>query len=94
MYNWTIQGRSHLEDGCFRCHYGYHSANLYGRTAVNSTRGKTEESLGVLGKKRKKLFIEHEEMVEVARVELANFISVYKGFKVLHVTMHVTCSAN
>ena len=31
----------------FWCHYGYHSANLYGRTAVNSTRGKTEESLGV-----------------------------------------------
>ena len=35
----------------FWCHYGYHSANLYGRTTVNSTRGKTEESLGVLGKK-------------------------------------------
>ena len=71
MANWTIQRRIHPKEGCFRCHYGYHSANLYGRTAVNSTRGKTEESLGVLGKKRKKLFIEHEEMVKVIKVELA-----------------------
>jgi len=72
MSNWTIQRRGHLEEEFCGCHYGCQSANLYGRTAVNSTRGKTEESLGVLGKKRGKLFIEHEEMVEVARVELAS----------------------
>ncbi len=57
MSNWTIQRRGHLEDGCCGCHDRCHSANLYGRTAVNSTRGKTEESLGVLGKKRKKLIL-------------------------------------
>jgi len=43
---------------------------------VNSTRGKTEESLGVLEKKRKKLFIEHEEMVKVIKVELATSYSI------------------
>ena len=76
MSNWTIQRRGHLEDGCCGCHDRCHSANLYGRTAVNSTRGKTEESLGVLGKKRKKLFIEHEEMVKVIKVELATSYSI------------------
>ena len=35
-----------------------------------------------------------EEMVEVARVELAYFISVYTDFKLLHVTMHVIRSAD
>jgi len=33
---------------------------LYGCNAVNLTRGKTEESLGVLGKKRKKLNLVYE----------------------------------
>ena len=33
-----------------------------------------------------------EMLVEVARVELAYFISIYEGFKFLHVTMHVICS--
>jgi len=55
MSNWTIQRRGHLEEECFRWHYGCHSANLYGRTKVNLTGGKTEESLVVSGKKRKKL---------------------------------------
>ena len=48
--------------------------------------------VGCFREKEEEVVIELEEMVEVARVELAYSISIYVGFKLLHVTMHVILS--
>ena len=66
-----IQRRSHLEEERLRCHDRCRSADLYGRIAVN----RREEKRGMIGCFREEgevVVIKFEEMVEVARVELAS----------------------
>ena len=79
MSNWTIQRRGHLEDGCCGCHYGCQSADPCRRTAVN----RREEKRGMVGcfrEKEEEVVIELEEMVEVARVELATISHIFLEF--------------
>ena len=70
-----IQGRGHLEEERLRCHYGCQSADPCRRTAVN----RREEKRGMVGcfrEKEEEVVIKLEEMVEVARVELATSYSI------------------
>ncbi len=71
-----IQGRGHLEEERLRCHCGCQSADPCRRTAVN----RREEKRGMVGcfrEKEEEVVIKLEEMVEVARVELATIPFIY-----------------
>ena len=71
-----IQGRGHLEEERLRCYYGCQSADPCRRTAVN----RREEKRGMVGcfrEKEEEVVIKLEEMVEVARVELATIPFIY-----------------
>ena len=70
MSNWKIQGRGRLEEERLRCHYGCQSADPCRRTAVNRRKEK-RGMVGCFREKEEEVVIELEEMVEVARVELA-----------------------
>ena len=72
-----IQRRSHLEEERLRCHCGCQSADPCRRTAVN----RREEKRGMDGcfrEEKEEVVIKLEEMVEVARVELATMTPIYK----------------